>query len=207
MNEMNVFLVVVAAFLFVALLRVRELINENFALKKQRDKLRKESNLDELTGLPNRRALARALDRMNGQLPRPGDLRKQTSDNTVSVINIDLKGFKSINDKFGHDVGDKVLKVVGGVLNNTFTRKSDIAGRWGGDEFLVLLFNATSDEINLLISRVKEQISSADYGHGVTFEVIADAGVFTTAMQLDPKEILVQADEAMYRDKIAGKAS
>jgi diguanylate cyclase (GGDEF)-like protein len=109
-------------------------VERRFELAEDRARMRRKGArrvyLDSLTGLPNRRALVRGLLRESQRARRIGS--------TLSVVLIDLDGFKQVNDREGHPAGDRLLRKVGAALRRT-TRSSEICGRFGGDEFAIVI--------------------------------------------------------------------
>lgn len=148
---------------------------------------------DPLTGLLNRRGLELALQR-GCEAWKP-----------LSVIMLDLDHFKEINDSFGHEAGDEVLVGLGQHMKDV-VRAGDSLGRYGGDEFLMVLpgFDAAAAEV--VAQRLFEHLAqwSTDRAFGVEVSVgIADKGRAPIA----PTRIIQAADEALYRAKAAGRAT
>jgi diguanylate cyclase (GGDEF)-like protein len=143
-------------------------------------RLAESASTDVLTGLPNRRALDRALGRL--------------TDSEVVVL-IDLDHFKQVNDTFGHAAGDEVLRVFGKVLGGTM-RVRDQVGRYGGEEFLGIVGTAPAAEA--LLERVRTQWL-AERPLAITFS----AGLARSTG--DPDATVALADEALYRAKDAGR--
>lgn len=110
------------------------------------------SRTDELTGLPNRRAMTDALDRAIGHSRRHAE--------PVASGLIDLDHFKSINDTYGHETGDLVLAAVSQALR-AVTRDDDLAGRWGGEEFIVILTGADHGGALVAAERIRQAVSDA----------------------------------------------
>ncbi len=156
------------------------------------------SRTDLLTGLPNRRAMAEALDRAIVHSARYGE--------PLAVCLIDLDHFKSINDRFGHDAGDEALRLVGAALRKV-TRGDDLAGRWGGEEFIVVLSHADRDGALLAAERIRHAISQItlplpNNAHGLT----ASVGVALSDGPIDEGASLVpRADTALYTAKAGGR--
>jgi diguanylate cyclase (GGDEF)-like protein len=152
---------------------------------------------DELTGLPNRRALMESFER---ELSRSNRTDKQ-----VLVLMIDLDGFKAINDNCGHEAGDFVLKEVATRLKQN-TRTHDIISRIGGDEFVILLTDVS--DYRLLTNKIEqliEQVSLPSDYQGKSLSVGASVGIAmapTNGTQID--ELLAYADNAMYSAKRSG---
>jgi len=127
----------------------------------------------------------------------------------LSLAIIDIDDFKVINDSFGHPTGDDVLKKVGDILtDNTLLRKSDICGRFGGEEFLIILPGTSSRNSLHPLNRLREYFQKYEFENdkGEPFHITLSCGV----SQNNPKDrgvedILKRADEALYRAKNQGK--
>jgi len=147
-----------------------------------------------LTGLFNRRAFFEHLERECDAAERHGL--------PLTLAYFDLNGFKAINDNHGHDEGDRVLRQVGEAML-TVTRAVDIAGRYGGDEFCVIMPRTSRDVVNLPLKRLMAEFD-ARREHPVTFSI----GVVQTGPDTvdDPREIIRKADEKMYLAKDRAKA-
>ncbi len=148
---------------------------------------------DELTGLMNRRGF-------HAQLQRTLAAAQRYEDEGLLVY-IDLDGFKPINDTYGHDAGDKVLRRVAKLLINN-VRDSDYVGRLGGDEFAVLL-TRTRQKDGLARAKALETLMNSTF---VTWKsrmipISASFGYETYGPSDDSREILRRADNAMYRSK------
>jgi diguanylate cyclase (GGDEF)-like protein len=154
---------------------------------------------DGLTGLPNRELIRDRLEQAVARVERGG---------VVAVLMIDLDGFKRINDRSGHSVGDQVLVGVAGRLRSRI-RLGDTVGRLGGDEFVVVLDGAEvavaavhADEVaHRIIADLAPPFSVAGIDHRVT----ASIGVAFADSGSDVAGVLSAADAAMYRAKAAGK--
>jgi diguanylate cyclase (GGDEF)-like protein len=120
-------------------------------VKHARDELQQQARRDPLTGLPNRRSLDEALDAAIGHCRRRGE--------PISVALMDVINFKGVNDQHGHAVGDDVLVRIARSLQEAH-RLGDIAGRWGGDEFLVVLPGADRDEAGRAVKRLKDAVAA-----------------------------------------------
>jgi len=149
-------------------------------LSERTDRLAESASTDVLTGLPNRRMLDRALGRLS-------------ADDTVIVI--DLDHFKRVNDSFGHAAGDEVLRVFGRVLRGA-ARARDTVGRFGGEEFLVVL--APAGGADAFLRRLR-----AEWLTERPFPVTFSAGI--AASVGDPDETVSLADHALYQAKEAGR--
>ncbi len=164
-----------------------------------REELRLLAIRDPLTGLFNRRYMEESLER---------ELHRAARNNLpLGAVMIDLDYFKRFNDTWGHEAGDAVLREVGGLLKNS-SRGEDIACRYGGEEFTLILTSVASEATRLRAERLRQEASGLDVRHdgrslgGITIS----AGVaafpehgFTAA------EILRAADEALYQAKARGR--
>ena len=154
--------------------------------------LTRESHQDPLTGLANRRAF---LERLADMWSNPQD---------VVVVMIDVDEFKSINDRYGHSVGDEVLVAVAERLRGS-VRTGDLVVRLGGDEFaLVCSAEYPCDEI---VARVVGEFAQDIVTSAGPIAVQVSVGIASPGMGDTPNDLLRVADQSMYRDKRAGKAS
>jgi diguanylate cyclase (GGDEF)-like protein/PAS domain S-box-containing protein len=153
---------------------------------------------DALTHLPNRNLLT---DRL--RLGVAQALRQQT---LLAVCYLDLDGFKPINDRYGHDIGDRVLVAVAERLNS-IVRESDTVARIGGDEFVLLLTGAANPtDFRPVLDRLIADISAPYRVDNRQLSVTASIGVaFCPLNDSDPDTILRHADQAMYVAKQAGR--
>ena len=153
---------------------------------------------DPLTGLLNRGAFvgeAEALTHLQVKRDRP-----------VAVFMIDLDAFKDINDRFGHPLGDRVLRVFADTMRANL-RSSDLVGRLGGEEFAVVLADACRDNAFRVAERLRRAFAdAASTVEGVSVRATASFGVSIIQDPLDDvNRLLMQADEALYRAKALGR--
>ena len=153
---------------------------------------------DSLTGLANRRSLEETLRAEIARSARFGD--------ALCVVFADLDDFKQVNDEYGHPAGDEVLKEFAAALRST-VRESDVAGRWGGEEFALVLTGTDADGGVRLAERARVAIASRPVrlpgGQEVT--VTASFGVAAFPDHREPGELLAAADSALYEAKRTGK--
>jgi len=153
---------------------------------------------DGLTGLYNRRYI---MDQIEREL-----IRAQRSKVPLSLIMVDLDGLKAINDRFGHHEGDGFLKEVAGIVKVN-TRASDVAVRWGGDEFMLLAPGTDSRSASKIAERIRAQVER----HKIQLEgdevgITISAGIVSYPTHASAvEELLKKADEAMYNAKRGGK--
>lgn len=154
------------------------------------------ANNDSLTGLPNKRATDDTLKRMVAQANR--------SITPLAAVMLDLDHFKQINDRFGHGKGDEVLAAVGAAMRSSL-RASDFAGRFGGEEFLLLLPDTTIDGALQVAEKIRNTIATITVP-GVERDITASLGI---AALLDhagnASGLLREADRALYAAKAAGR--
>jgi diguanylate cyclase (GGDEF)-like protein/PAS domain S-box-containing protein len=163
-----------------------------------RDRLRRQSIRDQLTGLFNRWFLEEALER---EL-----LKARRSKDRLGMILMDLDGFKGVNDTCGHDAGDELLRTLG-PLFRTRLRASDFACRYGGDEFLLILPGTTLLDTQTRAEEIRSAVRSATvtYRGRVIGPVAVSSGVVAFPDHgATVGELLQAADDAMYRAKSAG---
>lgn len=153
---------------------------------------------DSVSGLLNRRGMT---SRLEEEI-----IRSLRSGSSFSVVMMDLDKFKKINDTYGHAAGDEVLTTVSRLLLAS-VRRSDIVGRYGGDEFLALLTQTDSNEALPLIHRVRETISGfrVTLGDGVDIPLSMSYGIATYPQDgCTVADVLAVADENLYRSKQSG---
>jgi diguanylate cyclase (GGDEF)-like protein len=145
---------------------------------------------DTLTGLANRRQLDDELDRQIATArrhPQP-----------LSIALIDLDRFKAVNDRLGHQAGDHVLIEIAQRLTGS-VRTSDILGRWGGEEFLLISPHTDLDAALVLAERCRVRVADATFLE--TVHITASFGVATLAPEDDARSLIRRADHALYRAK------
>ena len=146
-----------------------------------------ESYIDELTGLPNRKLLK--------------SIKNNQEDYVVAMLDIDF--FKRINDTYGHDAGDIVLKEVAQAIKSS-VREDDIVLRWGGEEFLILLKCKHHEACLKTLERLRIKIKSIDINiNNYNIKISVSIGVCLKAKNLD--EAIKKADEALYKAKRSGR--
>lgn len=153
--------------------------------------------LDPLTGLPNRRYIEMNLAGRFDELER--------YEWTFGVLFMDIDHFKDINDRYGHDVGDRVLKMVSRTLVHS-TRPFDLVGRWGGEEFVGIATNVDFAQLERVANRFRVLVQQSSLNVG-DFEIRVTISVGATLAEPgDTGETLVKrADLLMYRSKAAGR--
>ena len=159
-----------------------------------------ESHTDPLTGLPNRRSLDRHFE--------AGLSRAARTDGSISVVVLDMDRLKEINDTYGHEAGDRALRVIGGVLRST-VRHDDLCARFAGDEFMVVLWDCSREHEARRVADLQNAVAAHPFeprpGVRMALSISAGAARFPEDGGTF-EELLAAADERMYRDK-AGRRS
>ena len=173
---------------------VRRYVDLNHRLKDTLVEVEKLSNTDQLTGLNNRHYFVKAFERERRRYERYGDL--------FTLIMFDLDHFKLVNDHYGHDIGDEVLKKTAYLTRICF-RDVDIIARWGGEEFIVLISDTDLEEGLKVAERLRETIDIYDFdtiGHKTI-----SLGVAEIAHRDTMEMVIKRADEALYEAKSSGR--
>jgi diguanylate cyclase (GGDEF)-like protein len=155
---------------------------------------------DPLTGLLNRRYLQ---ERMNEEVNR-----SKRYDYPMSFLMIDIDEFKTYNDLNGHQAGDQALQITAHSLKVAL-RSADVACRYGGEEFGILLPHTTVTEASVIAERMRQRVAETEYPHGKTQPkgvVTISIGIATLHKNVDtPDRIIAAADRALYSAKRKGK--
>ena len=166
-------------------------ISEDITDKKRIEEL---SITDKLTGLYNRLKLDEKM------LIKIEEFKRYKID--FSIILIDIDDFKSVNDTYGHDVGDHILQKLGKVLKNNI-RITDIVGRWGGEEFIIICSNTNLDKSKILAENIRKIVQNTN------FDKVGNKTISLGLAQFnkddDVKTIFKRADDALYEAKTTGK--
>tara|TARA_R110000850_G_scaffold166401_14_gene291596 strand:+ start:1417 stop:2490 length:1074 start_codon:yes stop_codon:yes gene_type:complete len=164
----------------------------------QHMKFERLANYDSLTGLPNRRLGARALQDRR--------LDPDSSSNIVALADVDY--FKTINDRYGHEIGDAVLLAIANFLKSAL-REQDLACRWGGEEFLILLSNTRMDSAAAILERIRKDLSEAQLiPEFPELRVTMSFGLASRGSQESDQTIsewLARADAKLYQAKRDGR--
>lgn len=172
----------------------KELEAARRAVEEQREELEQLSRTDALTNLANRREFDDALNRAFKNAER--------SKQPVALLMMDIDDFKTINDTYGHDVGDKALQALAGVLRNTIRETNTIA-RFGGDEFACILPNTDVSDAMELSKRLHKSISELTFECAITVSI--GISVRMANVQMAYPGALKRADHALYAAKQAGR--
>jgi diguanylate cyclase (GGDEF)-like protein len=160
---------------------------------------REKAFVDDVTSLYNARYLLSALDREVNRAAR--------SQSKLSVLFLDLDRFKAVNDRFGHLIGSRVLRELGGLLQDS-VRAIDTVGRYGGDEFTILLVDTGLEGALSVADRIRQSVADHGFGaeRGLDLRLTISVGVATFPMHGESRERLLDlADKAMYLAKALGR--
>lgn len=157
---------------------------------------------DALTGIPNRRIFNTHLQSVWRQTQRES--------RSLAIALIDVDHFKNFNDRYGHQAGDTCLRRIAHTLTQTARRPLDLTARFGGEEFVMLLFDPQSDHVEALAARIRDQIALLDIPHEtseVSSRITVSIGIAVAGpnCQRSAEGILQVADEALYEAKDTGR--
>lgn len=166
-------------------------------LQKELKSVKNEKNLDYLTGVLNRRAFEKEVEKI--------EKKYKLFDTNYAVVFYDIDHFKSINDTYGHDCGDAVIRTFAGILKK-LTRKADIISRYGGEEFVVLVNYDKEKEIQKYLKRVKELIANSEFIYkNNNINVEFSAGLSFRSKYDNYLDTIKKADELLYKAKAQGR--
>ena len=164
--------------------------------------LEQRANLDGLTEIPNRRSLEEVLAKewkrgIRNKMP-------------LAVAMLDIDFFKQYNDHYGHQMGDITLQAVARAITHSLKRASDFAGRYGGEEFIILLPETSMESALVVAERIRSKIAKLNIPHvlsSIAPYLTVSIGVAATKdySEPDPKELIKRADQNMYRAKQSGR--
>ena len=161
-----------------------------------RNDLMELATIDVLTRVPNRRATQSFLEKEVS--------RAQRHNGEFSVLLIDIDNFKQVNDRWGHAVGDEVLAKTASLFQSML-RKQDLVGRWGGEEFLIVVPGPCDAE--MLAERIRSEVGAAEYKHdNGSFHLTVSIGIACASQSSLGDAILKEADDALYSAKTTKNA-
>ncbi len=189
-----VIFVFIAGFLFVKYYRKNQ---EHQYLQSQHKKLQTLATKDPLTNLANRRSMK---EKLQYEI-----YRYQRNKKEFSVIISDIDHFKRFNDQFGHDCGDYVLETLSLIITQKL-RKQDIIGRWGGEEFLILLPETSIDGAFIVAEKIRKEIMKYNFKYeDKLLSITMTFGISTYNSFIGLKNCVKQADIALYKGKNSGR--
>lgn len=191
-------------------IELKSRVNTHLMLKKEKDELNKQNNelrnsmeklnylafRDGLTGLYNRRYVVDDLME---------EMRSHSRGDVENVfIMADVDNFKCINDTYGHDAGDVALICISNIMENICRRHRVV--RWGGEEFLIILFSVTKEEANKISEQIRSEIEAFTIVHGtIQFQCTITLGMNAYCDEENIKDNIDKADKALYVGKRSGK--
>jgi diguanylate cyclase (GGDEF)-like protein len=159
------------------------------------------ANTDSLTGIANRRHFS---DRAEAEF-----LNSQRDKTSIAFLMLDIDFFKKFNDEYGHLIGDEILKKVADILIEVVERKTDLVGRFGGEEFAIMLHNTDLEGAKTVAERICVAISEIEFpiSKAETVNITASVGVYSGIPNSfdELKSFLNEADVKLYEAKSAGK--
>ena len=156
---------------------------------------RSAASIDTLTGLPNRRGVSRSFEDAMAHVRGGG---------RYAVLLLDVDHFKSINDLLGHQTGDRALALIGRIIGENI-RGVDVAGRFGGEEFLVLLRDASRERAMQIAERLRSAIEASGLAYADGKPVTISVGVAYVRASDTSADVVERADRALYRAKNGGR--
>lgn len=174
----------------------------NRQLRDARRQLTQLANVDELTGLGNRRLVNSVLQKEINRARRTGA--------EISLILLDVDYFKNYNDTYGHPAGDKVLQKLADIMQRASTRAGELVARYGGEEFLLVLPGASSESAMRTAERLRDMILEERIPHGnseISNQITVSQGVITVRPNglREASDLIAMADAALYKAKDAGR--
>ena len=184
-------------------MRILKSIRDVTEERKMQEKLKLLATIDSLSGLNNRTEFM--------SLAEKEFAWAKANKADLSLLVMDLDNFKKINDTFGHAAGDKVIREVGHLIKSSF-RKTDIAGRIGGEEFAVILKNTPLEDAKKVAEKFRETIAKTkviDEEKEISFTISIGLAAIggKTGDSTDIDEFLKMADAALYQAKASGRNS
>ncbi|MBE9538187.1 MAG: diguanylate cyclase, partial [Proteobacteria bacterium] len=176
--------------------------DRNRQLRDARRQLTDLANIDELTGLGNRRLVNTALQEEINRARRSGA--------PLSIIMLDVDYFKSYNDTYGHPAGDSVLQVLADVMQRATSRAGEVVARYGGEEFILVLPGASNVAAMRTATRLRELVNAEAIPHegsDVASHITVSQGLVTVRpdSDLEPTKLVEMADKALYKAKASGR--
>ena len=160
------------------------------------EKLSEMAMQDHLTGLPNRRYLQSFMEYRVNEFRRFQTL--------CAVLFMDIDNFRQLNNTYGHETGDLVLKNLSKTIQSNL-RKSDLFGRWGGEEFVGVFSVKTEREAVVLAEKIRVLAANTQIMHSEPLSVSVSVGITVVTAEDNPETAVMRADQLMYKSKVLGK--
>ncbi len=182
---------------FIIFNRYRKKLYAHRELEEAHDKLETIARKDPLTNLSNRRDMKEKILYEKNRFER--------SEKPFVIIMSDIDFFKQVNDKFGHDCGDYVLKTISNILFSSI-RKQDIVGRWGGEEFILLLPETNLKGGKIVAEKIRKKIYKTEFIYQKNkIPIRMTFGVSVFKLHQEINECIIEADKALYKGKRNGR--
>jgi diguanylate cyclase (GGDEF)-like protein len=180
---------------------VKARVRTHLQLKQRTDMLENMSMVDGLTGIANRRSFDQTLEQ---------EWRRGRRNSThISLIMIDIDNFKAYNDNYGHGAGDECLRLVARAIKSCLSRSGDFVGRYGGEEFVVLLPECDKDGALTVAEKIRRKVEELNIIHefsGTADHITISLGCMSMSCEGDDSaEMLRKADQALYSAKEHGR--
>ena len=173
----------------------------NMKLTKANLQLKEAALIDELTGIQNRRSFRNYIDTAFENYVK--------NDSDISVLMIDIDFFKQFNDNYGHEKGDKVLIEVANQINSVISNPMEFFGRWGGEEFIYVAFNAKKDDVGRLAENIMKRVYDLGIPHEFSEKQYLSVSIGTCTIRItgreDVSKAIELADRALYTAKNSGR--
>lgn len=198
-NIITIGLIIIMVVLFLAYYLITKfIVNPMNTLSTEKEYFEEIAQIDFLTNILNRRAFYQEIEKYFAYAKR--------NDIQVSVMMIDIDFFKKVNDTYGHDAGDFVLKTVAKVVKNSI-REEDIFGRLGGEEFGICILNSTNESLCQIANKIRTNIQSKEMKYnGTIIKITISIGGYNLYTHLEDFKIAFnKADKALYEAKETGR--
>lgn len=172
-------------------------------LQKEIERLKRLAHHDELTGILNRHGFREEVERVFQAVifRSAGKEKRNRPVVPFSLVFFDVDNFKKVNDTYGHDVGDAVLKFVSHIAGSNL-RQSDVLARWGGEEFVISLIGAPEEVAARIAGYLREKIAESPMRSGdIELPITASFGIAEYEGEESIDELVAKADKAMYHAK------
>ena len=176
---------------------IEVLSNKIKQLEKEFNKYKEDSNIDYLTSLLTRKAYEKEVQKFE-------DLYVRDNDN-YAIVFFDIDNFKKVNDTYGHDCGDTILKTFSQILKK-LTRKTDLVARYGGEEFISIIKYKSEEELVHYLSRVKKIVTTNKFKYNdLKLNITFSTGVDIRSNNKSYSDTIKKADDLLYEAKNSGK--
>jgi diguanylate cyclase (GGDEF)-like protein len=165
-------------------------------IRERTEQLYQEANTDFLTGARNRRSI---LNHLENEIERFKRYQRP-----CSILMLDVDFFKAVNDKHGHQIGDEALVLISKNLSDN-CRESDSLGRYGGEEFLIVLPETSNQESQVIAERIRHSVSVLKLDIGLSLTVSIGIASLNEQNQVELDALIKQADDAVYKAKKLGR--